>query len=73
MQKEWFGKICTVYTVLFVHIATHFLPRNRSIYRRKTKVDKKLNDVNVRAIYGYKQVSAGHEQKKKTLLLLEYL
>ena len=42
---------------LFVYIVIHFSLQNRLIYQRKAKDE---SDLNVRAIYGCKQVNAGH-------------
>ena len=39
---------------------------------KKNKGEEKLYDVNIRTIYRCRQVGAGHEHLKKTLLLLEY-
>ena len=47
---------------LYSHI---FLPQNRLIYQRRIKEDKKLSNVNVRAIYGCSQVCPAHDHLKK--------
>ena len=53
-KRKFWQDICKQLQCLFI-LATHFSPRNRLIYQRKTK------DVNVRAIYGCRE--AGRHQK----------
>ena len=56
---------------LFVYIATHFLPWNRLIYRRKTKENKNFI-IWILEILVDVQIGAGQEHLKKILLLLEF-
>ena len=69
-RKVW-QDICNSVT-LFVYITTHFHLKQIDL-KQKNKGGQKLYDVNVRAIYGCRQVGTGHEHLKKLCYYLNML
>ena len=57
---------CTV--CLYSH--TFFTTKQIDLLKKKNKGEQKLYDVNVRAIYGRRQVGASHEHLKKPCFYL---
>ena len=69
-RKVW-QDICNS-VALLVYLSHIFFTSKQIDLSKENKGRQKLYDVNVRAIYGCRQVGAGHEHIKKTLFLLQY-